>query len=112
MSGQRFEELDWISGTNQAGLEDGRVEAAKAPARGSVAAGIVNRFLEGGAVDVEARARCAGFRQLNDDVADTIALAGPHTPAIEAAGGDVFTEGSIEQRESSHGQFFDGFGSD
>ena len=91
MSGQRFEELDRISGMDHARLKHGRIETAQAPAEGSMVARIVDCFLDGGAVDVEASARFPDFGQFDDGITDAISLAGPQTVAIKATGGDIFT---------------------
>jgi hypothetical protein len=116
MSGQRFEELDRISGTNGAGLEHGSVEATQAPARRSMVAhrgsGIIQGALNAGAVDTETRARLANFGDLRDHAADPVTLATTKAAAIKTRRGDTFTERSIEKREPLSCELLDSFGSD
>jgi len=98
------------------GLQDGSVESAQTPNRRRGVPGfhilIVDGFVYAWTINPQRFAGRAEFGDLDENVADTVPLAEPNRPAIEAARGDVFTERTVIERESLFFQLVNAFGGD
>src|SRR5271165_7283937 len=107
-------QCDYIARTDNAGLADGGVETAQAPAGRSRIASldgfVVNLRLDARAEDAESVAGGSHFGEFNQGFANPVALACAHLAAIYAGDGEVLAQSSGIDGEAFGSQFVKGFG--
>ena len=97
-------------------LQHGRIESAQAPSRRrripSFHFLIIDRLLNARPVRVQRFARRADLGDLEENLADAVALADPQRAPVQAARGEIFAERAVIQREALFLQLVDAFGGD
>src|SRR5665213_3436655 len=109
-------QLDRIAGMDGPGLQNGRIESAQAPSRRrrilSLHFLIIDRLLNARSVGVQVIARRAEFGDLEQNVANAVALADAHRAAVQAARGEILAERAVIERETLFLELIDALGGD
>jgi hypothetical protein len=109
------QQLNRVARMDGPGLQDGSVESAQTPNRRRGVPGfhilIVDGFVYAWTINPQRFAGRAEFGDLDENVADAVSLADANASAVEAAGGNIFAERAVIQREALLLQLVDAFGS-
>ena len=97
-------------------LQNGCIESAQAPSRRrripSFHFLIIDRLLNAGPVRGQRVAGRAKLGDLEENLADAVALADTHLATVQAAGGEIFAQRSVIQREALFLELVDALGGD